>query len=40
MNGAYGVGLLAFERLAEAMPSIAFTGLFLGSIWLIIRCRA
>ncbi|MDI3563542.1 hypothetical protein [Bradyrhizobium sp. Arg816] len=40
MNGAWGVGPLAFEQLFEMLPYIGFGVLFLGGIWLISKVRA
>jgi hypothetical protein len=40
MSAAVGAGLLAFEKMGAAIPSIAFAALFIGAIWLISACRA
>lgn len=40
MNGAYGVGLLAFERIGEMLPTIAGAVVFVVAIWIISGVRA
>jgi hypothetical protein len=43
MNGDYGEGLLAFQRLFEVLPTITeliVAALFFGAVWLVSGCRA
>jgi hypothetical protein len=40
MNGEYGAGLAAFDKLIAMLPQIAGAVVLIGLVWIISACRA